>query len=38
MILKTLKSHFFKKNTIGINKRCLWQWIDDTFNRQVPLL
>ncbi|XP_026808056.1 ATP synthase subunit s, mitochondrial-like [Rhopalosiphum maidis] len=33
MILKTLKSHFLKKNTIGINKRCLWQWIDDTFNR-----
>lgn len=32
-MLKTLQFHFFKINTIGMSKRCLWQWIDDTFNR-----
>lgn len=31
---KTLKFNLFKR-TIGMNKRGLWQWIDDTFNRQV---
>lgn len=31
-MLKTLQFRFLKKNTIGMN-RCLWQWIDDTFNR-----
>jgi len=36
-ILKTLQFHFLKINTIGMNKRLLWQWIDDTFNRQVSL-
>ncbi|XP_025202484.1 ATP synthase subunit s, mitochondrial-like [Melanaphis sacchari] len=33
MILTTLQSHFFRKNIMKINTRCLWQWIDDTFNR-----
>jgi len=36
-MLKILQTHLLKKNTIEINKRCLWQWIDDTFNRQVSL-
>ncbi|CAI6365752.1 unnamed protein product [Macrosiphum euphorbiae] len=32
-MLKTLQFQFLKINTIGMNKRLLWQWIDDTFNR-----
>ncbi|XP_008186984.1 ATP synthase subunit s, mitochondrial [Acyrthosiphon pisum] len=31
-MLKTLQYNFLKINTIGTNKRCLWQWVDDTFN------
>ncbi|CAI6349751.1 unnamed protein product [Macrosiphum euphorbiae] len=33
MMLKILQSHFFRKTIVGMNSRCLWQWIDDTFNR-----
>ncbi|XP_060836286.1 ATP synthase subunit s, mitochondrial-like [Rhopalosiphum padi] len=32
MMLTTLKSLFFRKNIIEMNKRYLWQWIDNTFN------
>ncbi|KAL4112522.1 hypothetical protein QTP88_016293 [Uroleucon formosanum] len=30
----TLKSHHFRKTAVGIHTCGLWQWIDDTFNRQ----
>lgn len=33
-MFKSLKLNSLK-NTIGINNRSLWKWIDDTFNRQV---
>lgn len=32
MLLKTLQFNFLK-NVFGMNKRGLWQWIDDTFNK-----
>lgn len=31
-MLKTLQFNVLK-NVIGMNKRCLWQWVDDIFNK-----